>query len=119
MIWVIIFSENLNVNDPLDGLYDPINRDKLPLAHVDVHPALKEACDDDLFFVCVNQPLGAHFLKILTVPPQKNIIDNNNNNKGATSRHPGRGAATEWPLSNITPHRHRSQRSQRNADSRN
>ena len=69
MIWVIIFSENLNVNDPLDGLYDPINRDKLPLAHVDVHPALKEACDDDLFFVCVNQPLGAHFLKIFTVPP--------------------------------------------------
>ena len=70
MIWVIIFSENLNVNDPLDGLYDPINRHKLPLAHVDVHPALKEACDDYISFSCVwNQPLGAHFLKIFTVPP--------------------------------------------------
>ena len=70
MICLIIFSENLNVNDPLDGLYDPINRHKLPLAHVDVHPALKEACDDYISFLCVsNQPLGAHFLKILTVPP--------------------------------------------------
>merc|ERR1719239_577299 len=41
----------LNVNHPLDGLYNPINGDKLPFAHVDVHP------------------FGAHFLKILTVPP--------------------------------------------------
>ena len=53
------------MNDPLDGLYDPINRDKLPLAHVDVHPALKEACDDDLFFVCVKPTIGRALLEDL------------------------------------------------------
>ena len=31
--------KDLNVNDTLDGLYDPINGHKFPLPHVDVHPA--------------------------------------------------------------------------------
>ena len=31
--------KHLNVNHTLNGLYDPINGYKLPLAHVDVHPA--------------------------------------------------------------------------------
>ena len=31
--------KHLNVNHTLDRLYDPIDGYKLPLAHVDVHPA--------------------------------------------------------------------------------